>query len=1579
MYSLKVHLKFYLIILSFFIGSFQPFFSQQQEFSQEIKTKILNYISQQEAEKNNLTPNEIRVESGLRKLLNTMETDHINGTLSNKISENKYSSSSFRVNKQSEIHILITLLNGKDNDSIIIKNEIFNLGGHIQSIVKPTITMPVEIYCYVPYNQIINLAKNTSIGNISAIGSPVIRMGDKLTAGDWQLNVDKARQYFNKKGLGIKVGVISDGVDGISNSITSGDLPTSINNPNHILNAGSGNEGTAILEIIYDLAPEADLYFAGLNSDDGPNGMANRINQLRSAGCKIIIDDIGWPYDSPQFSEDNLYNTIYSYVNSYHGTYVSAAGNDGASCWYGTFYPNVDMMNLWYRNGATYYYQNGFDATDGEKIDVIIQWADKWNYARTDYDLYLFDALGNAVETGQGRNAQGTNGSIPRENIVFTFEAGTYLPPFNVVVKLSNNTPAGEPNKELRLIINRNETLDYTYQNFLSYPLRPNNQIFGKEMIATLSVGAYPSSNMNILENFSSRGPSKLFSFDDNGVQTGVIPHNTPAIVATDGVETNAEGFSIFEGTSASAPHIAGIAAIYYSKFPAGNFYEAMTKSAISIAGGTGGIYNDQSGFGRADAKECLIYSLTSISPGTITANTNWLDYNVNGTVTINSNVEVTIPNGSTCVVTGSVNFVNSNSKIIINEGGALIVRQGAIVDQTHVTGNIIYENSITVTQLAENSGLLANSNVYRWEEIPNNHFQEYPVPKNFIDFIIGSPTVFKANQEVISDQKYSFWSIDNVRTPSIINHQSFTIDKIPSTYAAQFKSIHNATIKNFVEGISVNSGVFYFRDPWLIDDADEKGPKNRGLNPNWNQLNFSTNPNITTGSVFKGVLIGENPAFDPTKAIYKLWAGSQQLNLGGIFGVRNCYFQNWSATGANLQPYGDGKETWAVFTSEGANVYANYKSLQLTNNSNAYSFNGQTKFLKTEEGHLHNVYESMNTVWYERSTDGGTTWEIMNGGMPLTYNVGGANAKSPAISCSNDGSLPFIYITYQIDNYGGYEEDYVLLSQFFNGVHRWTEFVSDILPSYSYDTRPVVTGLNQFAMVVFKSASNAPFTAVEFKVNASGNLIQIIPRNFPAAYVNSSCGSPSITNGEGKYHLAYQWGVFSIGYLRWSVYTDPSSFNYYSTPSNGSGYNLNMDPSISLANFNPVVSWKGSLYAGSPQAVLRRGTLSGSNMIWSDFLKVGNNINYVHSNSASNSTEKTVMTWSQDGSTTKWVRRTYPVNGKTEYSSPQGLNPSGINSQVSSGTDYNNMKANIFRSSSPLYYFTQSTTDFSVLQEEAGELNKISVDDTIVTFGRSGVADINGIEFVFNIGDILTGDSIIQFIDKPDTIVYASSNELNEFTRTNNFTLNPETNFYFSNIYYVVQKSDPDTAMSTNDAVNFKVELVNAITDQVVGSFDNITYNKTNLEKYANIDYEVDCSGIIPGDYYLRLVTNVNGNANYALANIISDNTTLAKKNFNKVNFTGSEIPITYELSNNFPNPFNPSTTIRYQIPQDGIVTLKIYDILGSEVATLVNEEKLAGKYEVNFNASSLASGVYIYKIQAGSFVNSKKMILLK
>jgi exopolysaccharide biosynthesis protein len=88
---------------------------------------------------------------------------------------------------------------------------------------------------------------------------------------------------------------------------------------------------------------------------------------------------------------------------------------------------------------------------------------------------------------------------------------------------------------------------------------------------------------------------------------------------------------------------------------------------------------------------------------------------------------------------------------------------------------------------------------------------------------------------------------------------------------------------------------------------------------------------------------------------------------------------------------------------------------------------------------------------------------------------------------------------------------------------------------------------------------------------------------------------------------------------------------------------------------------------------------------------------------------------------------------------------------------------------------------------------------------------------------------------------------------------------------------------------------------------------------------------------------------------------------------------PDNYSLTQNYPNPFNPTTTINYSIPKTSLVTIRVYDILGREVETLVNEEKMAGSYRVMFNAASLASGIYFYRMQAGSFVSAKKLILLK
>ena len=85
------------------------------------------------------------------------------------------------------------------------------------------------------------------------------------------------------------------------------------------------------------------------------------------------------------------------------------------------------------------------------------------------------------------------------------------------------------------------------------------------------------------------------------------------------------------------------------------------------------------------------------------------------------------------------------------------------------------------------------------------------------------------------------------------------------------------------------------------------------------------------------------------------------------------------------------------------------------------------------------------------------------------------------------------------------------------------------------------------------------------------------------------------------------------------------------------------------------------------------------------------------------------------------------------------------------------------------------------------------------------------------------------------------------------------------------------------------------------------------------------------------------------------------------------------YQLNPNYPNPFNPSTKINYSIKNQGFVTLKVFDVLGREISTLINKEQPIGNYEVEFDASNLTSGIYFYRIQAGEFVDIKKMILLR
>jgi hypothetical protein len=142
----------------------------------------------------------------------------------------------------------------------------------------------------------------------------------------------------------------------------------------------------------------------------------------------------------------------------------------------------------------------------------------------------------------------------------------------------------------------------------------------------------------------------------------------------------------------------------------------------------------------------------------------------------------------------------------------------------------------------------------------------------------------------------------------------------------------------------------------------------------------------------------------------------------------------------------------------------------------------------------------------------------------------------------------------------------------------------------------------------------------------------------------------------------------------------------------------------------------------------------------------------------------------------------------------------------------------------------------------------------------------------------------------------------------------------------------------------------------------------------FIKMEVLLDATELDSGDFYGSLIIDSNDPVNPSISIPVHLKVEAVVGVDNELN-----VPNVYELYQNYPNPFNPTTTIKYAIPKTSKVSLALFTILGEEMATLVNEEKTAGNYEVEFNASNLPSGVYFYRLQADSFIETKKMLLLK
>ncbi|HRN27333.1 MAG TPA: T9SS type A sorting domain-containing protein [Ignavibacteriaceae bacterium] len=205
------------------------------------------------------------------------------------------------------------------------------------------------------------------------------------------------------------------------------------------------------------------------------------------------------------------------------------------------------------------------------------------------------------------------------------------------------------------------------------------------------------------------------------------------------------------------------------------------------------------------------------------------------------------------------------------------------------------------------------------------------------------------------------------------------------------------------------------------------------------------------------------------------------------------------------------------------------------------------------------------------------------------------------------------------------------------------------------------------------------------------------------------------------------------------------------------------------------------------------------------------------------------------------------------------------------------------------------------------------------------------------------------------------------------------------------IAASQPDTnsrgSLNTNKATPFKNVVFKLLAkdnslNTLLNNIEPTTLNNPNGIYNQSKEFTINVQALRNKNVFIIPDIAISGtfnqnNLQFSLVNISVEENSFAKDSTEIIKSLVK--PTGYTLEQNFPNPFNPVTQIKYSIVDNGIVTLKIYDVLGREIATLVNEEKTAGNYEVSFDASQLSSGIYLYTIQVGRFTQTRKMVLLK
>jgi len=680
---------------------------------------------------------------------------------------------------------------------------------------------------------------------------------------------------------------------------------------------------------------------------------------------------------------------------------------------------------------------------------------------------------------------------------------------------------------------------------------------------------------------------------------------------------------------------------------------------------------------------------------------------------------------------------------------------------------------------------------------------------------------------------------------------------------------------------------------------------------------------------------------------------------------VINYYFLNWEN--------GNTQNPRTITPNGNFMITTNYKGHLVSSTNSAITYNNQRKMVYDGfYGRYHLVYEDNGEIYYTYTT-GTDTWA-----PEIRLSDGQGGNKSPSIAADNNGRIMVVW-----------QQDLSILMRLkTESVWGPIQQVYNMMASKSLgDATPVVSCLDFYFHIVWQDFSI--FNGENLKIIA----YDISSKNFDdwvtLSGTNTQSRHPSVaSDGYNRVHIA--WEENGKIYYSQLSYRDGYNENIIKEEvSAGSGYSNHKYPSITTdGSRRPNILWQAYSGVATEMEIILHARRSGSYPNeWSYNSFLGNDDYY----------KPTVTGFPGMGADNNelrgvWYRSTnmlwiaqYDGNSWSDfYQWLDGYEP--------------NISANMSNSGNAKMVFRKYSSTPFILKTTSQNLNSTqsffetsSSKPMVIKHHRRGVIRIDSSTISFELGEIELDGKKISLYSYPDSLIVGKDNSWEALFRSEVFEITNRNRLHYYLIFELLNREAMEQNFSIYTGVGLQVEIVNADNEKVLSVLD--TYNI--YEDSFPVNYkgwkEVILQQKGKRRVFLRvsLIIPSKMSIKQSLVEVLYLDERAKQYSFEEDKNAPDDsltIPEQFSLEPNYPNPFNPQTTLAFDLPVRSRVRLQVFDVLGREVARLVDGRRPAGRYEVSFDATGLPSGVYIYRLHVvalegkpQSFEEMRKMLLVK